>query len=130
MHSGLTELTMHPLAGSEMGNCPSNHNEKPSALSVANLVLSLCTLAATSIAAVLWNAIDADHINRADAAGWDETMLLPHQLELTLAVNASVLGSVVLVVIAFLSMRSRRGRSRLSYKAKNSLKTDPGPYES
>lgn len=118
MHSGLTELTMHPLAGSEMGNCLLNHNAKPSALSVANLVLSLCTLAATSIAAVLWNAIDADHIARADAAGWDETMLLPHQMELTLVVNASVLGSVVLVVIAFLSMRSRRGRSRLSYNAK------------
>ncbi|RKR30163.1 hypothetical protein [Arthrobacter oryzae] len=85
----------------------------PSALSVIQLVLSLCALAATSAAAILWNPIDADFVNRADDAGWDQTMLLPHQMELSLVVNASVLISFVLVVIAFCGVLAQRRQARV-----------------
>ncbi|MET3719639.1 hypothetical protein ABIB27_001486 [Arthrobacter sp. UYEF21] len=38
-------------------------------MSVVYLVLSLCALATTSAAAILWTPIDADFITRADNAG-------------------------------------------------------------
>ncbi|MET3922921.1 hypothetical protein [Arthrobacter sp. UYEF20] len=66
--------------GEAMNKRPTNHPGKPSVLSVVRLVLSLCALATTSVAAILWNPIDADFINRTDNAGWDETMLLRHQI--------------------------------------------------
>jgi hypothetical protein len=80
---------------------PTHHNEKPLVLSVVYLVVSLCALPTTSAAAILWTPIDTDFITRADNAGWDTTMLLPHQLELSLVVYASVLLTLVLVVTAF-----------------------------
>ncbi|MGZ4662071.1 MAG: hypothetical protein ACXVYB_12410 [Arthrobacter sp.] len=68
-------------------------------------------MAATSAAAMMWNPIDADFINRADNAGWDETMLLPHQMELSLVVNASVLATFALVVTAFHGVLASRRRT-------------------
>jgi hypothetical protein len=89
----------------------------PSVLSVVHLVLSLCALVATSAAATLWNPIDTDFITRADNAGWDETMLLPHQMELSLLVNASVLATFVLVVTAFYGVAASRRRAKDSHGA-------------
>lgn len=86
-------------------------------MSVVHLVLSLCALVATSLAAILWNPIDADFINRADAAGWDETMLLSHQMELSLVVNASVLATFVVVVTAFFGVLASRRRAEASHVA-------------
>jgi hypothetical protein len=68
-------------------------------------------LVATGAAATLWNPIDADFITRADNAGWDETMLLPHQTELSLVVNASVLATFFLVVTAFHGLLATRRRA-------------------
>jgi hypothetical protein len=50
--------------------------------------------ACSGAAVILRNPIDADFIKRADNAGWDETMLLPHQGELSLVINASVLATL------------------------------------
>ena len=100
-----------------MDQRPTHHTGKPSVLSVVHLVLSLCALAATSAAALLWNPIDTDFITRADNAGWDETMLLPHQMELSLVVNASVLATFVLVVTAFYGVVASRRRAKDSHGA-------------
>jgi hypothetical protein len=94
-----------------------HHTGKPPVLSVVHLVLSLCALAASSAAAILWNPIDTDFITRADNAGWDMTMLLPHQMELSLVVNASVLISFVLVVTAFYGVLASRRRAKESHGA-------------
>lgn len=103
--------------GEALDQRPTHHTGKPSVPSVVHLVLSLCALVATSAAATLWNPIDADFINSADNAGWDETMLLPHQMELSLVVNASVLITFVLVVTAFYGMLASRRRARDSHGA-------------
>lgn len=100
-----------------MNNHPTQRMGNPTVPSVIQLVLSLCALAATSTAAILWNPIDEDFINRADSAGWDETMLLPHQLELSLAVNASVLATFVLVVTAFCGVLVTRRRAKVTQAA-------------
>lgn len=102
-----------------MDKRPSSHNEKPSVLSGVQLVLSLCALVATSAAAILWNSIDADFITRADNAGWDETMLLPHQMELSLVLNASVFATFVLVVTAFYGVLASRRRGAKDSQAAN-----------
>ena len=78
--------------------------------SIASFALSLSALLATSLVAIVWNPVDQDILNRADAAGWDTRMLLPHQTELTLLINASVLTTAIVVVAAFVGMMaSRRG---------------------
>jgi hypothetical protein len=91
-----------------------NHFGKPSAWSVTSFVLGLCALTTTSLVAILWNPIDEDIINRADAAGWDTSMLLPHQTELSLLINASVLATLVIVVTAFMGMLTSRRRTGIS----------------
>lgn len=100
-----------------MDQRPTHHTGKPSVLSVVHLVLSLCALVATGAAATLWNPIDTDFITRADNAGWDEAMLLPHQMELSLVVNASVLATFVLVVTAFYGVLASRRRAKVSQAA-------------
>jgi hypothetical protein len=103
--------------GEAMNNRPTSHTGRPSVLSVAQLVLSLCALVATSFAATLWNPIDEEFISRADDAGWDTTMLLPHQMELSLVVNASVLATFVVVVTAFFGVLASRRRAEDSLAA-------------
>jgi hypothetical protein len=100
-----------------MDNRLTSHTGKPSVLSVVHFVLSLCALAAAGLAAVLWSPIDADFINRADSAGWDETMLLPHQMELSLVINATVLATFGVVVTAFLGVLASRRRTEVSQAA-------------
>ncbi len=92
-----------------------SHAVKPSVLAVAQLVLSLCALVATSFAAVLWNPIDTDFITRADIAGWDDTLLLPHQMELSLVLNASVLASLAVFVVAFFGVMASRRPAAVSH---------------
>ncbi len=94
-----------------MDKRPSSHKGKPSVWSVVQLVLSLCALVATSVAAILWNPIDADFINRADNAGWDESVLLPHQMELSLVLNASVLATFAVVVTAIIGVLGSPSRT-------------------
>ncbi len=98
--------------GEALDQRPTNEMGKPPVLSVVHLVLSFCALVTTSAAAILWNPIDIDFITRADNAGWDETMLLPHQMELSLVVNASVLITIVLVVTAFYGVLASHRRVR------------------
>lgn len=90
-----------------------NRFGKPSAWSVVSFVVGLCALTATSLVAILWNPIDEDIINRADAAGWDTSMLLPHQTELSLLINASVVVTFVIVVTALMGVLSSRRRTGL-----------------
>ena len=85
--------------------------------SLVQLALSLCALVATSVAAILWNPIDADFINRADNAGWDESVLLPHQMELSLVLNASVLATFVVVVTAIIGVLASRRRTNATLPA-------------
>ncbi|WP_459384888.1 hypothetical protein [Arthrobacter humicola] len=72
---------------------------------------------ATSVAAILWNPIDADFINRADNAGWDESVLLPHQMELSLVLNASVLATFAVVVTAIIGVLASRRRANATQPA-------------
>jgi|GEM_PF-5552361 len=67
-------------------------------------VLSICSLAAATImaataliVAAMWNPIDEAMITRADDAGWDTSMLLPHWQLLWLGINGAMILSVVLV---------------------------------
>ena len=67
-------------------------------------VLSICSLAAATImaataliVAAVWNPIDEAMITRADDAGWDTSMLLPHWQLLWLGINGAMILSVVLV---------------------------------
>lgn len=100
-----------------MNNRPAGRTGKPSALSVVLLVLSLGALVATSFAAILWNPIDEEFVNRADDAGWDTTMLLPHQMELSLFVNASVLATLAVVVTSFFGVMASRRRAKVAHGA-------------
>ncbi|MFF2318240.1 hypothetical protein ACFVTE_18475 [Arthrobacter sp. NPDC058097] len=87
---------------------------KPSAASTASFALSLSALFVTSLVAIVWIPVDQDVLSRADAAGWDTRMLLPHQTELTLLIYASVLATAIVVVATFIGlMASRRGPSFL-----------------
>ena len=83
-------------------------------------VLSICSLAAATImaataliVAAVWNPIDEAMITRADDAGWDTSMLLPHWQLLWLGINGAMILSVVLlgfsvaqVVVLFRKPRS------------------------
>ena len=70
--------------------------------------------ATSALAAVRWSAIDERFIERADDAGWDESLLLPHQTGRTLTLDGVLLLSVVLTVISFVTLRrSRRGGAGL-----------------
>ena len=100
-----------------MDKRPSSHKGKPSVWSVVQLVLSLCALVATSVAAILWNPIDADFISRADKAGWDESMLLPHQMELSFVLDVSVQATFVVVVTAIIGALTSRRRANATQPA-------------
>jgi amino acid transporter len=107
----------HQDQGEAMNIRPTGRAGKPSASSVASFVLGLCALVATSLTAILWHPIDQDLLNRADAAGWDTRMLLPHQTELSLLIDASVLATFVVAVTAFIGMMASRRRAEASAAA-------------
>lgn len=86
----------------------------PSVASIISFALSVSALVATSLVAIVWNPVDQDLLNRADAAGWDTGVLLPHQTELTLLINASVLATAIGVVAAFVGMTASRRRTEMS----------------
>ena len=85
--------------------------ERPdSLLALAAFLLSLWVTAATALVAVWWDPIDARLVARADDAGWDQSLLLPHQQELWVAVHVAVGLSVFLTVITFIALRRSRRR--------------------
>jgi len=81
---------------------------RPAPLAAATFVLALLTTGATLLTATWWAPIDAGFIARADEAGWDTNLLLPHQEELWLALAAAVALSIGLTVVSFLAMRASR----------------------
>jgi hypothetical protein len=61
------------------------------------------------MAAAWWAPIDDRFVEAADNAGWDESLLLSHQMELSLAIEGAVVLSVVLSVLSLLALlRARR----------------------
>ena len=87
---------------------PAQHPGRPTASSVATFVLSLLTSAAALTVAVLWSPIDAEFVTRADEAGWDTSLLLPHQELLTLASYGAVVLSLTLTVVALRAVSASR----------------------
>jgi heme/copper-type cytochrome/quinol oxidase subunit 4 len=86
---------------------------RASRLSLVAFLLALLMTATTALAAVWWNAIDARFVAAADTAGWDESLLLPHQQLLWVAVNGAVVLSVVLTVVTFVALlRAQRSPRR------------------
>src|SRR4051794_3614596 len=80
-----------------------------SRLSLAAFLIAGLTTATTALAAVWWSAIDDRFVDAADDAGWDESLLLPHQMGLTIAIDSAVVLSVVLSVLSLLALlRARR----------------------
>lgn len=78
---------------------------------LAALLLALLLTATSTLTAVWWDPIDARTVAAADDAGWDTSLLLPHQQALWLAINGAVLLSVALAVTTFVAvLRSRRPR--------------------
>jgi hypothetical protein len=107
----------HQDQGEAMNTRPTGRVGKPPASSVASFVFGLCALVSTSVTAILWHPIDQDILNRADAAGWDTRMLLPHQTEISLLIDASVLATFVVAVTAFIGMMASRRRTEASAAA-------------
>lgn len=72
-------------------------------------LLALLMTATTTLVAVGWDAIDTRFVTAADDAGWDASLLLPHQEQLWVAIHVAVALSVVLTVVTFIALpRSRR----------------------
>ena len=83
--------------------------ERPdSRLQLVAFLLSLLVTVASTLVAVWWDAIDARFVTAADDAGWDESLLLPHQQQLWAAVHVAVGLSVFLTVITFIALRRSR----------------------
>lgn len=61
--------------------------------------MSLLLVALTVITAVTWLPINDAAITRADDAGWDQSMLLPHWMLLWLSVVGAVIVSAALLAI-------------------------------
>lgn len=82
---------------------------RTSRLPLAAFVLALLLTGTSTLVAVWWEPIDARFIEAADDAGWDTSLLLPHQDLLSLGIRGAVLLSVALSVVTFLALlRSRR----------------------
>jgi len=83
--------------------------ERPdSRLQLVAFLLSLLVTVASTLVAVWWDPIDARFVTAADDAGWDESLLLPHQQQLWVAIHVAVGLSVFLTVITFLALRRAR----------------------
>ena len=75
---------------------------------LAVVALAMLMTATSTLVAVWWDPIDARFIGAADDAGWDQSLLLPHQELIWLGINGAVLLSVVLVVVTFIALRRSR----------------------
>ena len=89
---------------------PATATRQPaSRLSLAAFLLALLTTATTALVAAWWAPVDDRFVDAADNAGWDESLLLPHQMGLTMAIDGAVVLSVVLSVLSLLALlRARR----------------------
>lgn len=65
-------------------------------ISVGVFILALIGTIFAGIAAAIWNPIDQTVIAKADDAGWDASMLLPHENLLWITIN----GSFIVFVLA------------------------------
>jgi hypothetical protein len=82
---------------------------RPALLPAATFLVALLLTAASGAVAVWWSAIDQRFIEAADDAGWDQSLLLPHQTGLTVAVDGALLLSIALSVMSFVGLiRSRQ----------------------
>ena len=81
---------------------------RASRLPLAVVALAMLMTATGTLVAVWWDPIDARFIGAADDAGWDQSLLLPHQELIWLGINGAVLLSVVLVVVTFIALRRSR----------------------
>lgn len=75
------------------------------------LLTAVGAVVLTTIALVLWLPIDQAAIERADDAGWDTSLLLPHQSLLTLVLLGACLCSWLTAVVNVICLRSRAPRS-------------------
>ena len=81
---------------------------RTSRLPFAAFVLALLLTVTSTLVAFWWEPIDTRFIEAADDAGWDTSLLLPHQDLLSLGIKGAVLLSVALSTITFLSLRRSR----------------------
>lgn len=82
---------------------------RPARAAVAVSALSVLTTALLTVVVVLWFPISMAALERADDAGWDERLLLPHQFLLDLAVGGAWLVSAAATVVSLVCLcRSRR----------------------
>ena len=82
--------------------------ERPRRLSgwaTATFVVTALATALLTLAVVLWWPISMAAIERADDAGWDESLLLPNQFLLDLAIMGSWAGGVAATAMTFIVMR-------------------------
>ena len=79
-----------------------------SRLQLVAFLLALWVTVASTLVAIWWDPIDARLIASADDAGWDQSLLLPHQQELWVAIHVAVGLSVFLTVVTFIALRRSR----------------------
>lgn len=82
-----------------------------SGLVIATFVVTALATALLTVAVVLWWPINMAAIQRADDAGWDESLLMPNQFLLDLAIMGSWAGSVAATVMTFILLRRSRPTS-------------------
>ena len=83
--------------------------ERPdSRLQLVAFLLALWVTVASTLVAIWWDPIDARLIAAADDAGWDQSLLLPHQQEIWVAIHVAVGLSVFLTVVTFIALRRAR----------------------
>jgi heme/copper-type cytochrome/quinol oxidase subunit 4 len=81
---------------------------RDSRLQLAAFLLALLMTVTTTLVAVWWDPIDTRFVTAADEARWDESLLLPHQQQLWVAIHVAVALSVVLTVVTFIALRRSR----------------------
>lgn len=69
---------------------------------------SVATLALCTLSIILWYPIDQAALADADNAGWDTSLLLPHQFLITIVLLLTWLGSAVAVAASALALRASR----------------------
>ena len=81
---------------------------RTSRLPLVAVLLALLRTVTSTLVAVWWEPIDTRFLTAADDAGWDTSLLLPHQNLLSLGIRGAVLLSVALSVVTFLGLRRSR----------------------